>query len=353
MGRSAGWQDGWLFYLLTSIFSLLWVGFYCAFVGVGLVLMLLLAPFRWLGPEWVRWHLGILHVFSDSIWGIMLRLNEGFGGWTFNFYGDEIPPTGEDVFVVTNHRFWLDWATVFQLAARSSRLGCCKLFAKKSISYVPFIGWGLQLSDYIFLSRDWLKDQARIQATFQRLRTNGLPFWIISHLEGTRMAPDKLKESQDFLRKTPGRRVLQYCLAPRTKGFCATIQALRERLDAIYDLTIVYDGERMASPGQASLVISKFLVRPIRVDVHIRRFPIDELPHNDGELADWVAARWDEKDLLLEAYFKTGSFPNPRNMPLSHRWFQLYRDQMNYVPRMVRLKAEARGKEEPKEKKVA
>lgn len=50
--------------------------------------------------------------------------------------GDELPD-GETVIVVANHRYWLDWAAILQLAATKKLLGGCKLFVKDVIKYTP------------------------------------------------------------------------------------------------------------------------------------------------------------------------------------------------------------------------
>jgi len=40
----------------------------------------------------------------------------------------------------------------------------------------------------------------------------------------------------------------------------------------------------------------------------VRRFPVSELPQGDEELAEWLYARYQEKDLLLARYYETGEF---------------------------------------------
>lgn len=217
----------------------------------------------------------IIHVYLELVWGIMTRQIEVWGGWNFVISGDEVPRL-ETVFAVSNHRFWLDWLIIMCLAARKGRLGAVKMFAKQVISLVPGIGWGMWLSDMVFLTRDWNSDLRRVNATFKRLRESQMPFWLVSHLEGTRLSQQKLLESQQFAKKT-NKPVLEHCLLPRTKGFVATIQGLRTRLDAVYDITIVYDHMKMGAPSAVGLVLSHWLVKPIDVHIHIRRFPINEV----------------------------------------------------------------------------
>jgi 1-acyl-sn-glycerol-3-phosphate acyltransferase len=64
-------------------------------------------------------------------------------------------------------------------------LGAVKLFAKASIRWIPGFGWGMWVLDFPFLYRNWADDVTMINKTFHKLQTRKLPFWLISHLEGT------------------------------------------------------------------------------------------------------------------------------------------------------------------------
>jgi len=122
--------------------------------------------------------------------------------------------------------------------------------------------------------------------------------WAISFVEGTRQRPHKLRGSQAFAAER-GLPRLEHLLMPRTKGFVATVQGLGDHLDAVYDVTIGYED------GFPSLwQWAKGYVH--RVHLHVRRFPRSELPGSDEELADWLYARFQEKDLRLARYYETG-----------------------------------------------
>ena len=90
---------------------------------------------------------------------------------------------------------------------------------------------------------------------------------------------------------------------PRTKGFVATVQGLREHASAVYDLTIGYvDGVPTLWQMSEGFV-------PV-VHLHVRRFPIKDLPRGDQEISDWLFRRYEEKDDLLDYYYQHGSFPS-------------------------------------------
>lgn len=52
----------------------------------------------------------------------------------------------------------------------------------------------MQLADFLFVRRNWLRDQRRIQNTFSNIKRLQTPVWITSFVEGTRFSPIKLRE---------------------------------------------------------------------------------------------------------------------------------------------------------------
>ena len=109
----------------------------------------------------------------------------------------------------------------------------------------------------------------------------------------------------------------QYTLVPRTKGFVASIHGLHEHVDAVYDITIGYTGEKPS-------LVDCFAVNVPKVNIHVRRFPIADLPVGDDEaLNQWVFDRYREKDELLIDFHAKGTFPGERSLgPIRIRdWF--------------------------------
>jgi 1-acyl-sn-glycerol-3-phosphate acyltransferase len=187
-----------------------------------------------------------------------------------------------------------DILSLTPLADQNCRLADLKWFAKDPIKYVPGVGWGLLFLDCIFLKRDWTKDAGRIHKTFARILRHNSPFWLVSFSEGTRITPSKLQRSQDFSRRT-GCPVLEHVLFPRTRGFVACVSQLRNRTDAIYDVTLGYE------PGVPTLW-QFFKRRNQRVHLHVRRFPMTALPTSQKELAQWLIDRFIEKDQRMKQF---------------------------------------------------
>lgn len=104
----------------------------------------------------------------------------------------------------------------------------------------------------------------------------------------------------------------KHLLYPRTKGFLATVNAIRAapHVKAVYDVTIAYQKRHPAAGKQeqtwhAAPAFWETLSLPglrgrYRFEVHVRRFAMEDLPREDAELAKWLETRWLEKGQWLE-----------------------------------------------------
>ena len=175
-----------------------------------------------------------------------------------------------------------------------------KWFVKDVLKYVPGIGWGMLFLDCIFVKRNWQSDYVYIEKIFHKFKRYNIPVWVISFVEGTRMRLHKLQKSQEYATQN-GRQPLNHCLLPRTKGFCATVNALREHFDAVYDITIGYH--------QGIPTLWQWCQGHVKqVNIHARRFPISNVPKDESKLQDWLFQRYEEKDMLLDNLYRKGAF---------------------------------------------
>lgn len=128
---------------------------------------------------------------------------------------------------------------------------------------------------------------------------------LISFSEATRFTPKKYEETAAWCEKND-RPLPLHLLYPRTKGFVTTVQHLRQapHVKAVYDLTIAYqhgDTWHEAPSMWDTLRLSGLSDGGgYKFHVHTRRFPLEELPHTDQELAKWLEQRWIEKGQWLE-----------------------------------------------------
>jgi len=238
---------------------------------------------------------------ADTWWGLCVIGAEHFNGTQMIFTGEDVAMR-ENAMLISNHQQMPDIPAIMKFSKTKERLGDLKFFVKKQLKWVPGMGWGMQFLDCLFIDRDWASDSAQIRRTFDRLVNGRVPVHLVSFVEGTRFTRPKLEVAQAYAREN-GLTVPRHTLVPRSKGFSASVEGLRSHIAAVYDLTIAYE------VGVPSLwQYLKGMVQ--RVHVHVRRFPIEELPPSADDLRHWLLARWDEKNELLDHYYETGSFPD-------------------------------------------
>lgn len=242
---------------------------------------------------------------AGTWWGLCVTAADRLYKVQVIFTGDDVPMR-ENALVTANHQQMPDIPAIMKFARTKDRLGDLKFFVKKQLKWVPGMGWGMQFLDCLFIDRDWMADQEAIRKTFSRLVDGKVPVYLVSFVEGTRLTLPKLAAAQDYAR-AHGLRPPVHTLVPRTKGFAASVEGLYRHIDAVYDLTIAYDN---AVPSLWQYL--KGLVR--RIHVHVRRFPVADLPDSADDLRQWLLDRWHEKDELLEHFYATGTFPQQTDL---------------------------------------
>lgn len=236
---------------------------------------------------------------AKVMWSWCVYTVEKIQGVEVIISGDDLP-AHENAIIIANHQELSDVLFMLSLAHRKGRLRDLKWFGKNALKYVPAVGWGLQFIDCVFLKRNWAQDQNSIEATFEHLRKYKVPMWLINFMEGTRSNPKKMAASRAHAEKT-GLKPLQNLLLPRPKGFIASIKGLKGHLDAVYDVTIGYEGH--------SLSLREIMLGQIRpVHIHVRRFLLKDLPTSDADLTQWTRKLFEEKDQLLTDFNRTSKF---------------------------------------------
>jgi 1-acyl-sn-glycerol-3-phosphate acyltransferase len=238
---------------------------------------------------------------ADTWWGWCVGAAEHMNGTRLVLTGEELPGD-ENALVLSNHQQMPDITSLMALARRKGRLGDLKFFVKQALKWVPGVGWGMQFINCPFLRRDWTQDRETIHRTFATLVRERIPVWLVSFAEGTRVTPEKIRKSAEWAAER-GLPLTRHVLIPRTKGFVATVEGLGDHLHAIYDVTIGYvDGVP---------TLWQYITGAVkRVHVHVRRYPVAELPRMPQELGAWLVERWQEKDELLDHFYTEGAFPS-------------------------------------------
>ncbi|MDA3862757.1 MAG: lysophospholipid acyltransferase family protein [Deltaproteobacteria bacterium] len=236
---------------------------------------------------------------ASKHWGLYVTLSKLLNQVEVLASGDRIP-ADENAIVFANHQEMTDIPVLLFLAKQKQRLGDLKWFAKYPIKYVPGVGWGLMFLDCLFVKRNWSQDKDFINNLFSKFKKEDIPLWLISFVEGTRITDEKLEISRKFARKK-GFFLPENVMIPRTRGFAASVKGLREHVDAIYDITIGY-------PEGVPTLLQFIRGYAKKIHIHIRRFPLAQLPEDEEQLKQWLVNRFEEKDQLLHEYKLNGFF---------------------------------------------
>lgn len=144
----------------------------------------------------------------------------------------------------------------------------------------------------------------RTSGTRCRLLTSVNPIGLISYSEATRYTRAKYEETVTWC-KANDRPIPKHTLYPRTRGFIATVNQLRNtsHVRAVYDVTIAFArvNNFMSAPTFWQTVSTPRLSDTWRFHVHVERYPLAELPQPEDELAKWLETRWIEKGERLES----------------------------------------------------
>lgn len=268
-----------------------------------------LLPLRPLFPK-VTYNLS--SSLAVTVWRWIQYIFEYHNGARITISGDKLP-SGESAIVVCNHVAWCDFYMIQAVAERAGMLSRCRYFAKKQLRWVPFLGWGIWGLGMPMVTRSWDRDRAELDRAFGGITKQLWPTWLISFSEATRFTAKKFIASQEWATAND-RPQPKNLLYPRTKGFITTVRHLRQapHMRAVYDLTIAYqhgDKWQVAPAMWETMSVPNLSLgkQGYRFHVHVRRFPLEELPETDSELAKWLEKRWVEKGEWLEELRKSWS----------------------------------------------
>ncbi|CAM8912463.1 unnamed protein product [Rhodiola kirilowii] len=218
------------------------------------------------------------------------------------FTGDSVPPK-ERVLIIANHRTEVDWMYLWDLAMRKGSLGSLKYVLKSSLMKLPIFGWAFHIFEFISVERKWEIDEPVLRKMLSTFTDRQDPLWLAVFPEGTDFTEQKCKRSQQFAAEN-GLPILKYVLLPKSKGFHACLEMLKDSLDAVYDITIAY---KHRCPTLSDNV---FGVDPSEVHIHIQRILTKDIPTSELGATAWLMDTFKSKDQLLSDFVAQGHFPN-------------------------------------------
>ncbi|KAJ8770938.1 hypothetical protein K2173_022110 [Erythroxylum novogranatense] len=238
-------------------------------------------------------------IVSELLLLELIWLVDWWGNLKIELYADDdaLELMGQEhALVICNHRSDIDWLVGLTIAQRTGCLGSTLALIKKEARFLPIIGWSMWFSGYVFLERNWAKDEETLKSGFKQLEDFPMPFWLALFVEGTRFTQEKLQVAQEFA-SSRGLPIPRNVLIPRTKGFVAAVTHLRSFVPVIYDCTVAVP---KAHPAPTLLRI--FARKSSVIKFQIKRHSMEELPATTDGIAQWCKEVFVNKDAMLDVY---------------------------------------------------
>ncbi|KAI9240129.1 MAG: acyltransferase-domain-containing protein [Podila humilis] len=218
----------------------------------------------------------------------------------------------ERLVLISNHQIYSDWMYLWCFSYFADKHRALKIILRGDLTWIPVFGWGMRFFDFILLKRnDWAHDKRAIEENLERVNAKD-PLWLVVFPEGTVVSKDTRKRSVAFAEKA-GLADHRHVLLPRTSGLFVCINKLRGSVEYVYDATVGYSGINYGEIPQELYPLPGLYLnqaQPKDINMHLRRFAIKDIPETELEFVEWVRARWQEKDDLMEEFYTTGRFPS-------------------------------------------
>lgn len=289
----------WLPGPLNGLFSVVWLSTNTIFWFVPLIVA---AALKWMLPL-SRWRQGCDRVLN-AIAQTWVKLNNvGLAltkkiSWKVSGL-DHLKENGWYL-VLSNHQSWTDIVVLQKIFHR--RLPFLKFFLKKELIYVPFLGLAWWALDFPFMKRSsraaiqkrpevQTRDMAETLKACEKFKR--VPIAVMNFAEGTRATVAKILE-----KGSP----YTHLLRPKAGGAAVVLAAMRERLHAIVDVTLVYP--------EGPVSFWSFLCGKVReIWVHVETHPIRQELLGDyfhdrefqKRFQQWMNELWEAKDRRIEA----------------------------------------------------
>ncbi len=226
----------------------------------------------------------------------------------------------EHSILLANHRCATEQLVNGSLANYLVSLGNLRTFMKKSLSYLPILGWTWALQENVLLERNLKKDQDKLGKHLFSLLRHSDPFIFNFFPEGTRFTKEKHTAGMKIA-KEKGLIELQHHLLPRTKGFVTFVQNLKKNVDNTKPLPVsIIDTLIVIQVGGSELATWTFSDalqgKAADVKIVLRRYCLQDIPFENSsdeeECTKWLQKRYQEKDKLMQNYMNS---PNSNFFP--------------------------------------
>uniref|UniRef100_UPI002020CEE0 1-acyl-sn-glycerol-3-phosphate acyltransferase epsilon n=1 Tax=Myodes glareolus TaxID=447135 RepID=UPI002020CEE0 len=246
---------------------------------------------------------------------MVLFFFENYTGVQILLYGD-LPKNKENVIYLANHQSTVDWIIADMLAARQDALGHVRYVLKDRLKWIPLYGFYFAQHGGIYVKRSAKFNEKEMRNMLQSYVNAGTPMYLVIFPEGTRYNRTQTKvlsASQAFAAQR-GLPVLKHVLTPRIKATHVAFDSMKSHLDAIYDVTVVYEGNEKGSGKYSNTPsMTEFLCKQCpKLHIHFDRIDKNEVPEEQEHMKKWLHERFEIKDKLLIEFYDSPD-PERRN----------------------------------------
>ncbi|XP_015789066.1 1-acyl-sn-glycerol-3-phosphate acyltransferase delta [Tetranychus urticae] len=298
--------------VIASLFGVIWI---ISGLILNIFQFLIYITVRPISPYVYR---KINYYLIYSSWSQVVALAEYWAGCTLTVHFADKESANclgtEHSIVLMNHKYEVDWLFSWILSDNFRILGSAKGFAKKEIRYLPVIGWGWFFCEMIFVSRQWEKDSQHLGPSVTRLMEYDDVVTLLIFAEGTRYTKEKYENSVTYC-KDKGLDILEHHLYPRSRGFVYTINKLKDKLPAIYNIQIAFRKED--PPPTLTSILRR---QPLHGYMYIQRVPMKNIPkESDEQISNFLLDVYKQKDQLTNYFNEHGKFPGEPPIVLKRR----------------------------------
>jgi 1-acyl-sn-glycerol-3-phosphate acyltransferase len=130
--------------------------------------------------------------------------------------------------VISNHRTRVDWLYCFWWYGAYVHMGeYLRVVLKDALRSVPFYGWAMQMSMYIFLQRSREADVPHIYNVMSYLLKTSEKVSTLIFPEGTDLSESNVRKSCQYARER-GLPEYRYVMYPKPTGFMTCAEAVRD-----------------------------------------------------------------------------------------------------------------------------
>ena len=177
----------------------------------------------------------------------------------------------------------------------------------------------MQVSQFIFLSRNWTKDQQIMSDNLAYYYSRGYPVQLLFFPEGTDLSDSNRSKSHKYAKEN-GLPVYDYVLHPRTTGFVHCLNELQKGPTAptIVNVTVGYVGD---VPQNERDILAGLL--PSEIHFCAETVSASDVPTTETAVTNWLKHTWQRKEETLKRFYSLSDREKAFNSP--------YRSETNFT----------------------